>query len=367
VAGGRSRFREGRPFCYGRLEFVQPFAGSSIVELGNGLNSQSPTISRADGLLIVNDTGRTAISVRASSADMGAFSTGSGSGSLANSHGYNVDGLVAVQIRPKPESGLAKLKLHVTNICKLINASHQQSAPSSLNPSLPTLRTIRIRINPISRTNDQLREVHSYTLPDIKSSSLIIVVLTVIIDIAKRSFRTFRPMMLKKLRLHREAIRKLSAINTVTDIAEHKIVGCRHFVHAEFVEQTTSSGLGNSVRERAGIHSRTGDDSSVGGVLLDQLAAAVLHVQVLRLGDCAVVGEDDSAEGGVDVASLWEAAAAVAQPEEVPARNVTVGRVHGLGRGVSVDLEVCITLVCVWLRVCWVQVLVGCICLRLNE
>ena len=67
------------------------------------------------------------------------------------------------------------------------------------------------------------------------------------------------------------------------------------------------------------------------------------------------------------VAGLWEAAAAVAEPEEVPARNVTVGRVHGLGGGVSVDLEVCITLICVWLRVCWVQVLVGCVCLRLNE
>lgn len=188
-----------------------------------------------------------------------------------------------------------------------------------------------------------------------------------IIDIAKCSFRTHRPMMLKKLRLHREASRKLSVINTVTDIAEHNIVGCRHFVHAEFVEQTASSGLGNSVRERAGIHSRTGDDSSVGGVLLDQLATAVLHVQVLRLGNCVVVGKDDSAEGGVDVAGLWEAAAAVAEPEEVPARNVTVGRVHGLGGGVSVDLEVCITLICVWLRVCWVQVLVGCVCLRLNE
>jgi hypothetical protein len=78
----------------------------------------------------------------------------------------------------------------------------------------------------------------------------------------------------------------------------------------------------------------------VGGVLLNQLATAVLHVQVLRLGDCVVVGEDDSAERGVDVAGLWEAAAAVAEPEEVPARNVTVGRVHGLGRGMSVDLEI---------------------------
>ena len=234
-------------------------------------------------------------------------------------------------------------------------------SPSSI------LHTIRIRINPISRTTDQLREVKSYTLSDIESSSFLIIVPTVIVDIAKRSFRTYRPMMLKKLRLHREASRKLSVINTVTDIAEHNIVGCRHFVHAEFVEQTASSGLGNSVRERAGIHSRTGDDSSVGGVLLDQLATAVLHVQVLRLGNCVVVGKDDSAEGGVDVAGLWEAAAAVAEPEEVPARNVTVGRVHGLGGGVSVNLEVCITLICVWLRVCWVQVLVGCVCLRLNE
>ena len=49
--------------------------------------------------------------MRANSADMGAFSTRDGFGSLANAHGYAVDGLVAVQIRQKPESGLVKLKL----------------------------------------------------------------------------------------------------------------------------------------------------------------------------------------------------------------------------------------------------------------
>jgi hypothetical protein len=85
-------------------------------------------------------------------------------------------------------------------------------------------------------------------------------------------------MMLKKLRLHREASRKLSAINAVTDTAEHEIIGCRHFMHAEFIEQTASPGLGNPVSERAGVHSRTGDDSCVGGVLLYELFAAVLHI-----------------------------------------------------------------------------------------
>jgi hypothetical protein len=221
---------------------------------------------------------------------------------------------------PNTSISLPPHLLHSTYKYKSTNASSQQLAALGLNPSLPFLRTIRIRINPIIRTTDQLQEVHSYTLSDVKSSSFLIIVATVVVDIAKRSFGTYRPMMLKKLRLYREASREISAINTVTDKAEHKIVRCRHFMHAEFVEQTASSGLGNSVRERACVHSRTGDDSSVGGVLLDQLAAAVLHVQVLRLGNCVVVGEDDSAEGSVDVADLWEAAAAVTEPEEVPTR-----------------------------------------------
>jgi hypothetical protein len=68
---------------------------------------------------------------------------------------------------------------------------------------------------------------------------------------------------------------------------------------------------------------------------------------VLGLGDCVVVREDDSAERSVDVAGVWEAAAAVAEPEEIPARNVAVGRVYRLGRGVIVDVEVCVTLICV--------------------
>jgi hypothetical protein len=59
---------------------------------------------------------------------------------------------------------------------------------------------------------------------------------------------------------------------------------------------------------------------------------------VLRFGDGGVVGEDDSAEGRVDVAGVWEAAAAVAEPEDVPARNVAVGRVSGLGRGFGLRL-----------------------------
>jgi hypothetical protein len=33
--------------------------------------------------------------------------------------------------------------------------------------------------------------------------------------------------------------------------------------------------------------------------LLNQLATAVLHVQVLRLGDCVVVGEDDQGCGSI--------------------------------------------------------------------
>jgi hypothetical protein len=174
-------------------------------------------------------------------------------------------------------------------------------------------------------------------------------------------------MMLKKLRLHREASRKLSTINTITDIAEHKVIGCRHLVHAKFVEQTASPGLGNSVGERTGVHSRMGDDSGMGGVLLNELFAAVLHVEVLGLGDCVVVGDDDSTEGSVDVAGVWEAAAAVAEPEKIPARKVAVGRVYRFGRSVIVDVEVCVALIWVWLRVCWVQVLVGCVFYRLDD
>ena len=74
-----------------------------------------------------------------------------------------------------------------------------------------------------------------------------------------------------------------------------------------------------------------------------------------------------SAERGVGVAGVWEAAAAVAEPEEIPARKVAVGRVYWLGRSVIVDVEVCVTLICVWSGVCWIQVLVGCVCHRLDE
>jgi len=88
---------------------------------------------------------------------------------------------------------------------------------------------------------------------------------------------------------------------------------------------------------------------------------------VLELGDCVIVREDDSAERGVGVAGVWEAAAAVAEPEEIPARKVAVGRVYWLGRSVIVDVEVCVTLICVWSGVCWIQVLVGCVCHRLDE
>ena len=105
----------------------------------------------------------------------------------------------------------------------------------------------------------------------------------------------------------------------------------------------------------------------MGRVLLDELLAAELHVEVLGLRDGGVVGEDDPAEGRVDVAGVREAAAAVAEPEDVPAGDVAVGRVSGLGCGVAIDIEVCVTLVGGWLGACWVEELVRCVRQRLDE
>lgn len=84
--------------------------------------------------------------------------------------------------------------------------------------------------------------------------------------------------MLEKMRLHREASRKMPVINTVTDIAEHEIIGSRYFVHAEFVQRTASPGLRDSVGERAGVNLCTGDDPRVAGVLVDELLITALHV-----------------------------------------------------------------------------------------
>jgi hypothetical protein len=89
---------------------------------------------------------------------------------------------------------------------------------------------------------------------------------------------------------------------------------------------------------------------------------------MLGFGDGGVVGEDDAAEGRVDVTGVGEAGATVAEPEDVPAGEVAVGGVGGLGCGVVVDVEVCVALVCgCWLGVGWVEVLVCCVWEGLDE
>lgn len=60
-------------------------------------------------------------------------------------------------------------------------------------------------------------------------------------------------------------------------------------------------------------------------VVAEQVGAAVLDVDVLLLRDGLVIGDDGAAERRVLVAGLGEAAAAVAQPEEVPAGYVAEG------------------------------------------
>lgn len=100
--------------------------------------------------------------------------------------------------------------------------------------------------------------------------------------------------MLEQLRLHRQASPQLAPIHPIAHVAQHDVVGARHFVHAELVQHAAGAGLRDPVGERARVHPGAGDDARVRGVLLEQLFAAVLHVEVLGFGDGEVVGEDDA-------------------------------------------------------------------------
>lgn len=148
----------------------------------------------------------------------------------------------------------------------------------------------------IRSATDQLREVQTHAPSDVACECLVVEATAVIREIAETSLGSDWTMMLEKLRLHGETSSKLSTVHSIAHIAEHHIVGVRHLVNTELIQESPGARLRYAVREGAGVDSRPRYDLRVSRILPEELIIAVLHVEVLVLRNARIVWNYDSAQ-----------------------------------------------------------------------